>query len=97
MVTKTDYELLGGLKDYTPKDSLFTSGEEMKLIQDTLQLQDRDVLSLRNLRNYVMLCYLEKAHRYEDRFCKEAMDLSQAMYSITAVIDDAIWRAGAEV
>ena len=85
MITKTDYEMILKLDEkFKPKNKGFISGEEIIQIKNGLQIKERDILSLRNLRNFVVLYYsIEKKDNMED------MD---KMSAIVSVIDDIIFN-----
>lgn len=93
LAMRTDFEMIRDLeKRFTPKNRGFISEKEVILIKETLEIENRDELSLRNLRNFTVL-YMGKEDGDED--CKEAMAKMDKMSAITAVIDDRLWNIGA--
>ena len=90
MITDTDFNLVRKLNDYVPKDTMFTSKEEKEHIEKTLCLHERDVLSLRNLRNCVVMNHNIRRLNHDDASMEGLM-------SITTVIDNYITEKGGEV
>lgn len=89
------------LEGYRPADSMFTSGDEMTLIERRLKLNDKSVTQLREKRNEVVAFYRDKlaTQRYRDadgnlRYGDKFDQYMEAMQSVTAVIDNSIWRKG---
>lgn len=93
MNEKTDFQMLKDLKDFFPESFGIISGEEKKLIEKTLEIRKRDVLSLRNLRNFVVLFY----DRERDANHEDMIRDRDKMSAICAVIDSALFALGAEV
>lgn len=79
------------LKNYVPKDRFMTTSNESEKIISELSLINLSVLSLRAVRNAVVDYYstLMKIDRE-----KEYMP---SLQSVTAVIDNLIWKNGGEV
>lgn len=75
------------LKQYHPKERGIISNEEMKLVEETLCLSEMGILSLRNLRDYVVL-KLSRSEKMEDW---------DRMSAITFCIDLKIINLGGEV
>ena len=85
---QTNFQMLRELLDkYHPKSRGVLSGDEYKLVVDTLHLTEMDVLQLRNLRDFTV------AHmgRSED------MEDWDRMSAITYCIDSALVSLGEEV
>lgn len=84
------------LKDYSPKDRMFTSEEEMKMVSDTLML---DKCSEDDLHNYRDLCTSIWVCRYMDtrNDPKKSGEIMNGMMSITSVIDHHLMSMGVEV
>lgn len=83
MIQETDVCMIRELDEYKPKNFMFTSNEEKKYIEETLHIKERDILSLLNLRNCVVMHYsLREADNKHAPF--------ESLMSITAVIDLAI-------
>lgn len=83
------------LKSYKPEDRHFTSCEEMYLITKKLGLSSKSFEELQEVRNKVVRFYsdimteeIEKYGRLTDR----EMDMMSAMQSVTAVIDNLMYR-----
>lgn len=87
MITETDFNLVRKLNDYEPENSLFTSETEVKQIENTLQIRERDLLSLRNLRNCVVMNHTIRRLNKDNPSIKGLM-------SITTVIDAHILKLG---
>ena len=74
------------LKNYTPKDTFFTSEKEIKTISEALSLKYMDVEDMREMRNMVVVYYnyllgdLQYGDKLYDRYWN-------AMMSVTAIID----------
>ena len=85
---KTNFQMLRELlENYHPQTRGMLSGEEYKLVADTLHLTEMDVLQLRNLRDFTV----EYMSRSED------MKDWDRMSAITYCIDSAIISLGGEV
>ena len=85
---KTNFQMLKELlENYRPKTRGVLSGEEYKLVVDTLHLTEMDVLQLRNLRDFAVL-YLGRSDKTKE------WDI---MSAITYCIDCAIIELGGEV
>ena len=85
---KTNFQMLRELLEhYHPEAKGMLSGEEYKLVVDTLHLTEMDILQLRNLRDFTV------AHmgRSED------MEDWDRVSAITHCIDSAIISLGGEV
>ena len=85
---KTNFQMLRELlENYHPAQRGMLSGEEYKLVVDTLHLTEMDILQLRNLRDFTV------AHmgRSED------MEDWDRMSAITYCIDSSIIGLGGEV
>lgn len=89
MITETDFNLVRKLNDYEPESSMFTNDTEVKQIENTLQLRERDLLSLKNLRNCVVMNHSIR------RLNNENPSMNSLM-SITTVIDMHIIKQGGE-
>lgn len=76
----------GGFK---PKAFGIISNDEVKVVQNALKIEGRDVMDLRNLRDMVVLYHMH----YDD----ESMESFDRLSAVTAVIDEAIYDLGGEV
>lgn len=92
----TFFQRIQIVKDYTPKDDMFTSKEEIDMLNETLGLDKMTIMDLRNLRDMVVMFWgsrmREERHSNNMKFTDEYMKLSHAMQSITAVIDNFIYK-----
>lgn len=83
------------IRDYRPKTRGCTSYEEIKMLMNHFGLDKMSLLELQNLRDMVVLMY---THWMQDDRGKsdidEMMSKSEAMQSITAVIDNFKIKAG---
>ena len=75
------------LKKYHPNTSGMLSLEEHNLIRDTLELEEMDILALRNLRDYTVA---SMSHSDKPEYWGR-------MSAIICVIDEHILRLGGEV
>ena len=75
------------LKKYHPNRAGIATSEEIKLIEDTLHLNEMNILSLRNLRDHVVLALGRS----------DAMKDWDRMSAITYCIDLKIINIGGEV
>lgn len=86
-MTRTNFQMIVDMMEWTPADKHFTSEEEMNQIASNFELAGRSRLDLQNLRDFVVLCY----HGWQQDSRENDMDLFDkqmaAMQSITAVID----------
>lgn len=93
---KTNYQMLVKLdKEYHPKKFGFIADDEYELIAETLELEDRDGLSLCNLRDMVVMEYTiqHTMGREEGKNTREVMD---KMSAVTYVIDTYKVKQGLE-
>ena len=93
MITKTNYQLYRALiqNDFYPKHFGVIDGEEVKTIETCLQIDERDELSLRNLRDFIV-AVTDHDHDNSDLI----KDLDR-MSAIVGVIDNRLWKLGCEV
>lgn len=87
MITQTDSQLIQQLDTYRPATKGVTSTDEIRLISDTLQLRERNPLSLRNLRNTYVLTYNLRQLQMKGASAADFLAMSDAMMSVTFVID----------
>lgn len=84
----TNFQMLRKLLEkYHPKERGIISGEEYKLVLDTLHLTKMDVLQLRNLRDFTV-AHMGRSEKMEDW---------DRMSAITYCIDSRISELGGEV
>lgn len=85
---KTNFQMLRELlEQYHPKERGMLSGDEYKLVVDTLHLTEMDVLQLRNLRDFTV-AHMGRSEKMEDW---------DRMSAITYCIDSRIVELGGEV
>lgn len=85
---QTNFQMLSELlNEYHPKSRGMLSGDEYKLVVDTLHLTEMDILQLRNLRDFTV-AHMSKSEDMEDW---------DRMSAITYCIDSAIISLGGEV
>ena len=90
--------MIQDIRDYSPKEEGMTSIDEIKMLMNHFGLDKMSLLELQNLRDMVVLVYQgwmqnERSNSRMNEFFKK----SDAMQSITAVIDNFKMRAGGEV
>ena len=73
--------------EYEPKDRSFTSEEEIKMLDKHFGLSEMSLLDLQNLRDMFVLLYSLNRDKFS----------TNAMMSVTAVIDHFKLRKGGEV
>lgn len=86
------------IRDYRPETRGVTSIGEIKMLMNHFGLDKMSLLDLQNLRDMVVLMFREWMQ--DDRSkgeIDEMMSKSDAMQSITAVIDHFKMKAGGEV
>lgn len=84
------------LEVYHPEVRGFVSAKEEALIIRTLHLDQRDILDLRNLRDFVVL-FLSKGDIPDGHGCstqEQEMENMDKMSAITCIIDHKIWSLG---
>ena len=83
---RTFYQMISSL-EYEPKDRSFTSEEEIKMLDKHFGLSEMSLLDLQNLRDMFVLLYSLNRDKFS----------TNAMMSVTAVIDHFKLRKGGEV
>ena len=81
---QTYYQMISDLKGYAPKDSHFTSFEEIEKLDKHFGLEAMDAIDLQNLRDMFMFVYINN----HDWFS------ATAVMSVTTVIDHFIHLKG---
>lgn len=85
---KTNFEMMNELRDWFPKARGFITGDEANRIKETLEIEGRSTIDLRNLRDFtVMILNLWMDKTIKDEDWKEQMRHCDRMSAITAVID----------
>lgn len=96
------------LDSYVPGDECCTTGEEMDLVDKALDLSELTIDNLRATRNAVVVFYHNRKQEECDAaerdqypascfVTKRYNDLTNAMMSVTAVIDHHIFMSGGRV
>lgn len=80
-------------RDFEPETFGILSGAEVDKVRNTLELKSRDIRSLRDLRDMVVLYF--KA--YGESIDQNEFTRMDKLSGITAVIDSEIWNKGGEV
>lgn len=92
---RTNFQMIMDIRDYRPETRGFTSISEIKMLMNHFGLDKMSLLELQNLRDMVVLMF---THWMQDDRSKgeidEMMSKSDAMQSITAVIDNFKIKAG---
>ena len=99
---KTNYEMIYELNEsFTPEQRHITTIKEINYINKTLELDDRDILDLRNLRDMVVMFldneYMRKFISAESGTDVSIINIMDKMSAITNVIDLKISNLGGEV
>lgn len=95
MIMRTNVQMIRELNEkYNPIQRGIVHMSEIYMINHELELDKRDILDLRNLRDTVVLFL--NALINEDNF-KEMMIMSDKISAITCVIDQKIFNLGGEV
>lgn len=91
---KTYYQLLCENKDYRPKSRIFTSNEEIEMLDRHFGLSEMPACELHNLRDMAVLYYDDLANEKtkDGKRTDEYMQVRNAMMSLTTVIDLFIYR-----
>ena len=85
------------LKEFHPQERDFINAQEKSLVAKTLLLKSRDVLSLRNLRNFIVAVFTNRMESERYSNADAYLDESDRMSAITHVIDTFILEKGGEV
>lgn len=98
---KTNYQQILIIKTYWEENKAtikrgFVNAEQVRFIKETCEINEkRDFLSLRNLRDFAV-CFLSRKIDVVDDIELELLYMD-CISAITAVIDDELWKRGAEV
>ena len=97
-VSNTDINLVRDtFKNFEPKDLGIISNDEMKMLDIMLELDGRDVLSLRNLRNCIVMYHMIHTDPKESLSPKEQIRANDTLSAVVAAVDAKIIRLGGEV
>jgi hypothetical protein len=95
---KTNFQMILENQDYAPQRRGRTSEEEIEMLTKHFGLDKMSVLELQNLRDMVVIVYDRWIDKSAEDGRRDLVDKqSQAMMSITAVIDMFKYKAVAEV
>lgn len=97
--SKPDFDMIKQIYDkdkFCPENKGFLTGEEAKYLSSTLELGNRTILSLRNLRNFVVSYHYGKLVTDKDSD-QDAYKMSDLLSAITGVIDSKIFELGGMV
>lgn len=92
---RTNFQMIMDIRDYRPETRGFTSISEIRMLMNHFGLDKMSLLELQNLRDMVVLMFTQWMQ--DDRSkgeIDEMMSKSDAMQSITAVIDNFKIKAG---
>ena len=96
-VTQPDFIYVRNLlKEFHPQERDFINAQERELVTKTLLLKSRDILSLRNLRNFVVAVFTNRMES-ESHNVEAYLDERDRMSAVTHVIDMFIREKGGEV
>lgn len=84
---KTYFQMISELKGYEPKSGMFTSNEDIEMLNKHFGLESMSVTELQNLRDMFVLVYCQNFDMFS----------YNAKASVTAVIDHFKWQKGGEL
>lgn len=91
----TFYKMLTALDQvFKPSSEIIATSKEVKLVENTLHINEMDVLTLRNLRDFTVMFY---SINKKDREINEEREIMTKVSVITCVIDNHIFNLGGEV
>ena len=96
---KTNYQMMNELNsEYTPKQRGIVSMSEIYKINETLELDKRDVLDLRNLRDFAVYYWSTIINALmEVKDTDTALAIMDKQSAILTVIDEKIANKGGEL
>ena len=98
MTTKTDYQSLLELKDFTPVSRGFICGAEGMQIEKALELKTRSNIELQNIRDMAVMIFGRWIEEAEEKGNTDAvMQKMDVMSAVCCVIDQEKWKHGMEV
>ena len=92
---KTNTQLWENLNDWYPERIGFVNADEVEHIKKSLALDGRDIVSLRNMRDTVVMLWMIDDAYSPNR--EMVMQKNDRMSAVTAVIDSMIFELGGEV
>lgn len=97
MITRTNFQMLKEFdKEFNPEARGILSGDEVDRVNKALLIDERTLIDLRNLRDFVVMFYHISDEEWEKDH-KKCMDRSDKCSGIVAVIDHRIFNMGGEV
>ena len=98
MTTKPDFNQIKELHEvYTPETRGIVSNQEIQLITEKLELDQRNIIELRNIRNVAVMYYSRLSDSSREKDIQKTMLLMDAMSAITTVIDGVLIKHGSEI
>lgn len=94
---KTNFQMIMDIREYRPETRGCTSIKEINNLMNHFGLDKMSLLELQNLRDMVVLMYREWMQDQRNDDIDKYFELSDAMQSITCVIDHFKMKAGGEV
>ena len=94
---KTNFQMIMDIREYSPETRGCTSIKEINKLMNHFGLDKMSLLELQNLRDMVVLMYREWMQDQRNNDIDKYFELSDAMQSITAVIDHFKMKVGGEV
>lgn len=91
---RTNMQMIMGFSNWYPEERGFITGEEVAEIKKALELEGRDYLNLRNLRDMVVMYY---GYEFKDDDFKKQIKENDKMSAICGIIDSILWNMGKEV
>ena len=92
----TNYNMLKKLlEDFKPKEQCILSGKEKSKIENTLCLEQMDLIQLHNIRDFTVTFIAGKIR--DEQNVKNTIDQMDILSGITAVIDEKIYTLGGEI
>ncbi|MGE4353515.1 MAG: hypothetical protein AB7D36_05475 [Oscillospiraceae bacterium] len=94
---KTNFQqIVELLKEFHPAHRGIIGMSEIRHVSKALNIEQRSILDLRNLRDFVVL-YVRNCHNGEKASYYKLSEYDDKMSAITAVIEDRIMLMGGEV
>ena len=91
---RTNMQMLQTIDNWYPKNKYSVTGDEIRYIKDMLELDEMTIRDLRNMRDTIVLWFeVIKDDCDIDGYMKEV----EKMSALTSIIDDKLFRLGAEV
>ena len=95
---RTNFQMLNELKDWSSNTRGFVTKDEMDHISEVFELENRDILDLRNLRDFVVAFFALKGYEEQENMdWDEHIKSQDKMSAICATIDSKLVLRGEEV